>query len=334
MKRKRIVVICPGRGSYTKETLNYLDKYKKAHHEYIDFLDQKRKALGEPTLSELDGASAFESSVHTKGEHASILIHACSYLDFLNIDTQRYEVVAITGNSMGWYIALALSQALNEEAAFEVVNTMGSMMKDKLIGGQVVYPVVDEEWGSYSERHRKVLEYVEQAKDSSGGEIYISIELGGFLVLGGDRKGLSALMKTLPAEGDYPIKLMNHGAFHTPLLKEVSQRAFQVLPQSLFQAPKVPVVDGRGHIWQPYSTNVEELYQYTLGHQVYEYYDFTKAITVALKEFAPDGLMLLGPGAGLGGVIGQTLVRNDWMGIDRKTSFKERQKEAPVLITH
>ena len=52
---------------------------------------------------------------------------------------EKYEIVAITGNSMGWYSALALSGALTHENAYSLISTMGSMMKEGTIGGQIIY---------------------------------------------------------------------------------------------------------------------------------------------------------------------------------------------------
>ena len=93
------------------------------------------------------------------------------------------------------------------------------------------------------------------------------------------------------------------------------------------------MIDGCGHIWQPYSTDVEALYRYTLDNQVVDTYDFTKAVTVGLKEFAPDKVVLLGPGNSLGGSIGQILIENKWLGITSKADFSLRQKEKPFLIS-
>jgi [acyl-carrier-protein] S-malonyltransferase len=42
------------------------------------------------------------------GDNASLLIYACALADFAAIDRDRFEVVAVTGNSMGWYLALEL----------------------------------------------------------------------------------------------------------------------------------------------------------------------------------------------------------------------------------
>ena len=37
-----------------------------------------------------------------------------------------------------------------------------------------------------------------------------------------------------------------------------SQKAFDLLPKSLFIRPKIHIIDGTGHIWSPYSTKISE----------------------------------------------------------------------------
>lgn len=331
--KERIVVVCPGRGSYTKETLGYFKKFGAFGKDFIQEIDEFRKRAGQPTLTELDSAETFKVPVHTKGEHASALIYACSALDFMSIDQNRFEIVAVTGNSMGWYITLALGGALGSEAAFQVINTMGGMMKDGIVGGQVIYPIIDENWQMDAKKEALVFQIMNELNRRPGCEVHLSIRLGGYLVLAGNAEGVRLLLKELPKIEDYPFQLINHAAFHTPLLKETSERAFRELPASLFQTPRIPMIDGRGKIWQPYSTSTAELYQYTFGHQVTDPYDFTTSITVALKEFAPDRLVLLGPGNSLGGSIGQILIKNNWKGLTKKAEFSALQKENPFLIS-
>lgn len=331
--KEKIVVICPGRGSYTKETLGYLQKYRPGIDGLLRELDERRRGTGQPTVSELDNDPAFKVNVHTKGENASILIHACAAGDFLAIDRDRYEIVAVTGNSMGWYITLALGGALDVNGAFDVINTMGSMMKDGVVGGQLIYPVVDDKWVFDPKRKAIVESIMKDVGGRPGVEVHDSIYLGGYLVIGGNPEGIRLLLKELPKIDDYPFQLINHAAFHTPLLRETSTKAFELLAPELFRAPKIPLIDGRGHIWQPYSTRVDQLYDYTLGHQVTEAYDFTAAITVALKEFMPDRIVLLGPGNSLGGSIGQIMIQNDWKDVKSKADFSALQKKDPFLLS-
>ncbi len=333
MRKERLLVVCPGRGSYTKETLKYLSRPRAGRiDDFLVDIDARRARLGEPTISELDNADVFQPGIHTKGENASTLIYACSYADFQSIDREKSEIVAVTGNSMGWYLTLAYAGALNWAGAFDVINTMGSMMKNKIIGGQIIYPVVDGDW----RRSHEMVEIVETTMTkarAAGGEVYLSIRLGGYAVIAGDSVGLGYMLKNLPKIENYPFQLVNHAAFHTPMLRETSARAFELLSVDLFSRPSIPMIDGCGHIWQPYSTDVEALYRYTLDTQVVDTYDFTKAVTVGLKEFAPDKVVLLGPGNSLGGSIGQILIENKWLGITSKADFSLRQKENPFLIS-
>ena len=106
----------------------------------------------------------------------------------------------------------------------------------------------------------------------------------------------------------------------------------QAIPAGRFQRPRLPLIDGRGHIWQPWC-DLDELRNYTLGHQVTQPYDFTRAIEVALKEFAPDRLILLGPGTTLGAPVLQVLIAQRWLGIDTKAGWLERQSEDPFLLS-
>jgi len=340
-KRQTAVVICPGRGTYTKTELGYLARHpgrksgKAARIEhFIADTDARLLALSAPTVSALDGAAAFSLKTHTPGEFASTLIYACSAVDFLSIDQDQFEIVAVTGNSMGWYTALALAGALTEPNAFALIHTMGSMMSAGLIGGQLIYPLVDDNWRASSALDGQLERAIIATKQVQGCEVFPSIRFGGYAIVGGNEAGLAHLKSLLPAtpDGKYPFVLVNHAAFHTPMMGGVSQRAMESLPLDLFQAPTLPLIDGRGAIWQPYSTDVAALREYTLGHQVCATYDFSAAVTAALKEFAPDRLILLGPGSTSGGAIGQILIASSWMGITGKTAFSDRQATDPYLL--
>ena len=326
MAKERIVIICPGRGTYTRETSGYLATFGASAKNQIAYMDDQRKLVGNSTLTELD-SKPFRAKIHMSGEHASPLIYACSLSDFLSIDQEKYEIVAITGNSMGWYSALALSGALTHENAYSLISTMGSMMKDGTIGGQIIYSVMDENWHVDESEKEEVLTKIKNVS------AYVSIYLGGYLVIGGEQSALDILLKKLPAKDNYPFQLPFHAAFHTPLLESILRKAHELLPQSIFQKPSVSLVDGRGHIWSPFSTETVDLHNYTLGHQVTNAYDFFTAITVAIKEFCPDKLVLLCPGNTLGGSIGQIMIENNWLDMDSKSAFSSLQKENPYLIS-
>jgi hypothetical protein len=100
----------------------------------------------------------------------------------------------------------------------------------------------------------------------------------------------------------------------------------------LLTAPKIPLIDGTGKIWQPYSTRPQDIWDYTLGSQVHETYDFSKSIEVAIKEFAPDHLIITGPGMTLGGAVAQSLIEHDYRGLKNKDDFKRIQSDHPYVL--
>ena len=327
MARKTAMVLCPGRGVYNAPELGYLKRHHPDKKALIDRFDAQRRDNGQPGIADLDAAERYTVSTYTRGDNASGLIYACSYADFLDIDRRQIDIVAVTGNSMGWYTTLACAGALGAEAGFQVVNTMGTFMHQALIGGQIVYPFVDHDWRPIPGRREQLLALV---GDVPG--LYVSIHLGGMIVLAGDADALDAAERRLqPVDGRFPMRLGNHAAFHTPLQQPISRKGRAALGQELFTQPDIPMIDGRGHVWLPKAANIDALWDYTFGHQVVEPYDFTRAVVTGVHEFAPDMLILLGPGTTLGGATAQALIACGWLGLSSKTDFKRLQDRAPVV---
>lgn len=332
--KQRALVICPGRGTYNRTELGYLKKYHADKIEFITAIDRYREQQQQPPVSELDRAEAFRASQHTRGDNASALIYACALADFQSIDPERFEIAAVTGNSMGWYLALACADALSPEAAIQLVNHMGTLMHQAAAGGQVVYPLVNEQWQPDPQLQADYEEAVARVAAEPGAEVYSSIRLGGMAILAANDPALKLLLKTLPpVQERYPFALPNHGAFHSPLMAQIAEQAQRELPESLFSRPAIPLIDGRGHIWQPYATDLSALHRYTLGHQIDHCYDYSAAIEVGIKEFAPDKLIILGPGATLGAPTAQVLLQQGWLGMHSKQDFKQQQSSEPFILS-
>lgn len=329
----RAVVICPGRGSYNKEQLGYLHQHHRSRSSHVSVIDQYLAANNAPTISELDSMPDFSFSTHTKGEHASPLIYGCAISDFHAIDRNQYDICAITGNSMGWYIALAAAQAVSEKDAVQLICTMGSMMKDQLIGGQVIYPVADNQWHVDIKQRAALLATIARINQHNDHQLYLSIDLGPFIVVAGNASGLAQFEQQVDSIDQYPMRLPNHGAFHTPMLTAIAAQAQTALPVGMFAAPQMPLIDGNGKIWSPYASNITELHRYTLNQQVCDPYYFTHCVDVALKEFAPDVFIVLGPGNSLGSSVASRLIKHNWHGIDNKDAFIERQKNNPIILS-
>ena len=332
-RRKTAVVVCPGRGTYNKGELGYLARHftDKA---LLSAFDKKRADAGQETLSALDGADTFSVAKHTRGDNASALIYAATLGDFLSIDREAIDIVAVTGNSMGWYSALACAGALSAENGFAVVNTMGTLMQEALIGGQLVYPFMDDDWKASATRKTELLALVREIGSRQDAVLTLSIDLGGMLVLAGNEAGLAAFEAAVPpVQGRFPMRLANHAAFHSHLQAPVAEKGRAVLAPELFSGPVLPLVDGRGAIWWPGASDPQALRDYTLGHQVVETYDFTHAMRIAAREFAPDLFIVTGPGTTLGGAVAQSLILSNWRGMASKAGFQRRQEEAPILVS-
>lgn len=330
---KTAVVICPGRGTYTKTELGSLVP-GFPDPALLDAFDARRTALGQPTLRDLDGAKRYAVAQHTRGDNASALIYAASIGDMLALDRDAVQIVAVTGNSMGWYTALAGAGAVQAQDGFEVVNTMGTLMQSALIGGQLIYPVTGPDWVHDPARRADVLALVAEIDGRAGHMLALSIDLGGFLVLAGDEAGLVAFEAVAaPQQGRFPMRLANHAAFHTALQAPVAERGRAALSVDLFRQPELPLIDGRGAIWWPGETERGALWDYTLGHQVTQSYDFTHAVTVAAREFAPDLFIIPGPGTTLGGAVAQSLIAADWRDMGSRADFDAVQAGDPMLIS-
>lgn len=328
---KTAVLICPGRGTYTKTELGSLTR-SFPDAALLARFDAARQALGQETLTALDTAASYSVAKHSRGDNASALIYACTLGDRLSL--RGVSLVAVTGNSMGWYSALACAGALTPDNGFTVVNTMGTLMQERLIGGQLVYPHLGEDWQPDPARKAQLLALVADIATRPDHALALSIDLGGLLVLAGNEAGLKAFESAVPpVQGRFPMRLSNHAAFHTALQAPVAAEGRARLPETLFGQPQLPLIDGRGHVWWPGTATTATLRDYTLGHQVTESYDFTAAIRTAAREFAPDYFLIPGPGTTLGGAVAQSLILANWRGMGSKADFQRLQAETPLLLS-
>lgn len=332
--KQTAVVVAPGRGTYNRDELGYFARHHADRLDLMAEYDAYRAGQGQEALSALDGADRFSGARHTRGDNASGLIHACAYADFLAIDRDRFDILGVTGNSMGWYIALTCAGALAPLDGFKLVNTMGTLMHQHMIGGQLIYPFVDEDWTVIPGERVRIETKLTEIAQRADHVLSLSIDLGGMLVLAGNEAGLNAFEAEMPSvQGRFPLRLPGHAAFHSALQAPVAAAGRERLHGDMFHAPDLALIDGRGAMWRPRATSVPELYDYTLGHQVVQPYDFTAAIRVAARELMPDVFIVLGPGTTLGGAVAQSLLAAQWRGMTTKAEFKDRQQSQPVLLS-
>jgi acyl transferase domain-containing protein len=166
--------------------------------------------------------------------------------------------------------------------------------------------------------------------------VHVSIRLGGTIVLGADADGLAHARRVLPAieRGGmrYPAQLPLHSAFHTPVMAATGERARAELADLAIRSPAITLIGGDGAVHRPWASPAA-LGSYTLGPQLVEPFDFTRAIATALGELGPDVIVLPGPGDSLGGPIGQILVAERWRGVRDRAGFLAIQaSDRPVVL--
>ena len=323
---KTAVLFCPGRGSYTKDELGYVGRTLRPGPvaDALAASDEWRRSQNLPPLGEIDGAEKFRPGLHLAGENAAELIYfgTLAHVERLR---ERYRILAVAGNSLGWYTALPASGALDPTSGWRLVAVMAALQK-QVAGGQVLTTTVGEDW-----RHDAALsvpvQAVVQALRDRGPEWFCnySIRLGGHEVLAGTEAAVTELLTHLPkvrvGEREFPFRLAGHGPFHTSLCEPTSAQAAQLLADLPMRAPDCHLIDGFGNVHSPWSADPRELLHYTTHAQVLETFDFSACVRTAMREFQPDVLLCAGPGSSLRAPVGHCVLREGWRGLRDKQAL-------------
>lgn len=320
------VLFCPGRGSYGREELGFLKRTLRPGPVADALLraDAERVAAGLPAISELDGAPAFKPGLHLNGANAAALIYFAT-LAHHEVLRERYRIVAVAGNSLGWYTALAVAGVLDPYDGWRLIRTMADLQA-KVQGGQILTSVVDDAWRRDMAAERE-LEAALASVGARGEDHFVarSIRLGGHEVLAGTEKGIVALLETLKkrkvGEREFPFRLAGHGPFHTALCAQTSQEALGPVTALPARAPTTWLVDGDGAMHSPWSADPHALLHWTATGQVLRTFDFTAAVRVLLREFNPDVALCAGPGSSLRAPVGHVVLAEGWRGLRTKEAL-------------
>ncbi|MBL8734354.1 MAG: ACP S-malonyltransferase [Planctomycetes bacterium] len=326
MSKPIAVLFCPGRGSYTKDELGFVGRTIRPGPVTDALLacDEWRRSQGRPTLSEVDGAEKFRPGLHLDGENAAELIYfgTMAHLELLR---ERYDIVAVAGNSLGWYTALPASGALDATSGWRLVATMAALQK-QVKGGQVLMTNVDDDWRR-DLRLVVATQAVVQALRDRGDDTFcdFSIRLGGHEVLAGTEAAIGELLTHLPkvkvGDREFPFRLAGHGPFHTRLCQPTSEQAAAMLADLPVTMPRCHLIDGFGNVHSPWSADPRELWHYTTHAQVLETFDFSACVRTAMREFQPDVLLCAGPGSSLRAPVGHTVLQEGWRGLHDKQAL-------------
>ena len=331
-QRPRAVLVFPGRGSYGPTSLGSFP----ADNRLVAVADGVRVELGLDRLAVLDAAEAFDPKIHLRPSNTGPLTWLASMLDAERA-LADHRVVAVIGNSPGWFAALAVAGALDAADAFRLVQGIALLQEEAVDagagGGHLIYPRLDSDWQPMAEWIAAL-----DAVGEDGGEVFPSVDLGGFVILAGTDAGIDRVAGRLPSvelgERRYPLRLAFHVPYHTPLQDAVAASAAARFTNLSWRLPRLTLIDGRGERFTPWTTDPAELAAYTLGEQLVSPYRFALSAHVALREYAPDVLVLPGPGNTMGGVMGQLVVTEGYRGLRTRADFEAAQAgPKPVVLS-
>jgi len=329
----RAAVAFPGRGSYGPTSLGSLP----STHEWVRRADELRERTGLPSLAALDGAERFDPAVHLRPTNAWPLVFLCGLLDAERI-ADDHEVVVVIASSTGWYTALAASGALGFDDAFRLVQEMAAAAEAPLPdggqGAELIYPLGDEAWQPDSARTAAL----EAALGEANGDAGLAVDLGAFAVVGGTGPGVDGVSAALPAvtvaDRTFPLRLASGEGWHTPLRTESVNEAAGRLEDLAWERPNVTLIDGRGVRFTPWSTDPAQLAEQSLRGQANATYNFAASVRVALREYAPDVILLSGPGGSLGAACAQVIVTEGYRGLRSRAEFETSQASStPILLS-
>jgi hypothetical protein len=329
----RAAVAFPGRGSYGPGSLGSLP----ADHPWVGRADELRAEAGLPALSSIDAAERFSPALHLRAANAWPLTFLASLLDAERI-ADDHEVVVVVASSIGWYTALAASGALEFDDAFRLVQQMAlaaeEPLDDAAMAAELVYPLIDDAWEQDDARAG----LIDAALAEAGEGATRALELGSFSVIAGTAGAVERVGASLPpvimGGRSYPLRLASADAWHTPLRARSAASAAGRLSDLRWERPKVTIVDGRGVRFTPLSTDPARLAEQSLVGHAEAPYDFARAFRVALREYAPDVVLLPGPGATLGTACAQLIVAEGYRGIRSRTELEAVQAgSSPLLLS-
>ena len=329
----RAAVAFPARGSYGPASLGSLPPA----HPWLRRADQLRREYDLPALSALDALGRFDPALHLRSANAAPLTFLCGLVDAERI-ADDHQVVVVVASSTGWYTALAASGVLGFDDAFRLVQQMALAAEEPLpdgaSGAELIYPLTNDSWQTDPARRAAIDAALATGTDDAGR----ALELGSFSVIGGTRDAVQRIAGQLPevtlGGRSFPLRLAGNDAWHTALRARSAAAAAERLGSLSWDRPNVTLVDGRGVRFTPWSTDPEALAEQTLNGQANAPYDFARGFRVALREYAPDVVMLPGPGASLGAACAQLIVAEGYRGLRSRADFEAAQAgSSPILLS-
>jgi len=238
---KKIAFLFPGVGSQYvgmsktlydnfkifKETLDEAGDILKIDFASLSFSKDKKEELDRLDIAQLTLLTFSTAAYRVYMQEIGIRPHYCM------------------GHSLGEYSALCSAGVIKFPDALQLVRQRGSILKEVSAGidGTMMWVI---------NLDNKIVEDVCQQASKPGQEIYVSAyDSPTQTSISGHTAVLMKTAKELEQKGAivYPLKLS--GPFHSPLMKEASERMKAVLRQYEYKNPQYPVIANRDA--QPYT---------------------------------------------------------------------------------
>ncbi len=206
-----LAILFPGQGSQTPDDAAVVDRYAP------DLLERAVRQLGDDPFPRIDQSTAW----------AQAAIHLASAAHWRRLQgTLDASPGAFAGHSLGEISALSAAGALTEEDALDLVIARGRAMAEARAGAMVAVRADADAAAPVAEAHDWVV-----ANDNAPGQV----------VLSGSADRADDLQAALRAAGLRAMRLPVTGAFHSPLMADAAEAFAQVLAQTPFAQPAVPV---------------------------------------------------------------------------------------------
>lgn len=245
---------------------------------------------------------------------------------------EDHEIVAVLAGDGGWYAALAVAGALSTEDAGTLLDAVRVAAASAPAAEQVVFPQTDAAW----RRDARLVSALDGALALGDGQIHRSLDLGAYAVMTGTPAGVELLTSALPAisvgEQRYPLLLPARPSLHTPMALDVAPQMRAIAERLDWRMPDVTIIDGRGVRHTPWSTSPSALRDATEA-QLVQTVRFAAALHVALREYAPDVIVIAGGSGILATVCAQLVVSEGYHGIRSRRAFAEAQRRRPLVLS-
>jgi [acyl-carrier-protein] S-malonyltransferase len=246
---------------------------------------------------------------------------------------EDHQVVAVLGSGIGWYAALAFAGVLSLADAHGFVRELAAVsVEHDSATGHLVFPLTDAAWRPDGHLHAAL----DQVMATMDGDTHESIDLGSYALLTGTAAGIGRLTAMLPAVSvgnqRYPLRLPQRPPLHTPLASPLIDPLHKRVAGMDWRTPQLTLIDGRGVRRTPWSTDLDALRADSFDGLL-ETSRFATAVRVALREYAPDVLVVPGKGGILATVCGQLIVAEGYQGIRSRRAFLDVQRRRPIVLS-